>query len=352
MKKRNLAFPALTSLFLAMACGGGTWAADGTNGPEVQEEVAPVEVEVLPEEVAAPEEAEEAGEEVLPGNACQPLIGLPLSFDVHADPQAALAGPTAVVVSGDRVYVADYGTLQGAPGVGRVVAYTDTGTFVQAFDAADAALPTFHPYGVASDGEEIWATDLEAGLVVRLTASGTAEGSWGAVEGLGGASKLDQPMGVFEEGGEVFVADSGNHRVVVFSHTGTALRLIGSHGTGDGQLASPSAVFVVADEVYVADTGNKRVQVFTRSGLYSRTLGQAAGLVEPMGVAVAGGAAYVTDRGASLLVRLAVDGSAADTCGGEGKAGGQFNRPRGLSTDGQGFFVSDTGNKRVQKVLF
>ena len=68
-------------------------------------------------------------------------------------------------------------------------------------------------------------------------------------------------------GGNVYVADSDNHRIVKYS---PALKLVGtwgSFGRRDGQLQWPRGVAVARDgTVFVADRGNLRVQLFTADG--------------------------------------------------------------------------------------
>ena len=66
---------------------------------------------------------------------------------------------------------------------------------------------------------------------------------------------------------QMFVADTNNHRVVVFNHfTGVHIRNIGSQGTLAGFLNSPYGVCVdkLTGSLYVADYDNNRVQVFNK----------------------------------------------------------------------------------------
>jgi tetratricopeptide (TPR) repeat protein/DNA-binding beta-propeller fold protein YncE len=43
---------------------------------------------------------------------------------------------------------------------------------------------------------------------------------------------------------------------------------VGSSGDADGQLDSPKGIFLAKDKIYVADTGNARIQIFSRDGIY------------------------------------------------------------------------------------
>ena len=74
--------------------------------------------------------------------------------------------------------------------------------------------------------------------------------------------------------GYVYVADTYNHRVQVFTPSGTYVRQWGHQGNENGNFSYPQGVAVNATGyVYVADTGNNRVQVFTPSGTYVRQWG-------------------------------------------------------------------------------
>lgn len=66
--------------------------------------------------------------------------------------------------------------------------------------------------------------------------------------------------------GKVYVADSNNHRIQVFTAKGVFLTMLGSHGQGSGKLDYP--VSVASDMVYVGDYCNHRVSVFTQEGQF------------------------------------------------------------------------------------
>ena len=90
-----------------------------------------------------------------------------------------------------------------------------------------------------------------------------------------GCGTLKEPWDVSVHQGDVFVADTGNHRVAVFSQDGNLIRTIGSQGTGPGQFKYPTSVAISPDgELYVSDYSNGRVQVLTPQGAYIREFGK------------------------------------------------------------------------------
>ena len=76
------------------------------------------------------------------------------------------------------------------------------------------------------------------------------------------------PMALgFDFEGNVFVLDSANHRVQVFSGDGEYIRSVGSAGQGPGELGDPQGMFVHPDgRVWAADTRNRRIQPYGSDG--------------------------------------------------------------------------------------
>ena len=64
--------------------------------------------------------------------------------------------------------------------------------------------------------------------------------------------------------GNVYVADSSNDRVQVFSSSGEFLGKWGGLGSGESRFRFPVGIAVDGSgNVYVADSGNNRLQVFS-----------------------------------------------------------------------------------------
>lgn len=82
-----------------------------------------------------------------------------------------------------------------------------------------------------------------------------------------GAGQFHGPEGVcFDPTGNIYVVDSGNHRVQKFDPNWKFVLSMGESGEYDGQLNKPTDVAVCNNRVYITDTGNKRVSCFDDSG--------------------------------------------------------------------------------------
>ncbi len=173
-----------------------------------------------------------------------------------------------------------------------------------------------------------------------------------------GNDQFDGPADVaVSPDGKIFVLDAGNNRVQVFNSSLKYLGTIaGKRGEGNDELYDPRKIAVGNDgKLYVADAGNVRLQIFNPDFSYSDTIQgvQAAILAEfdPRYVAVnSEGHIYVTDSDSSRVLILNEDGEILDILGGEkGFGSNQFNDPRGIALDNSGrVYVVDTGNYRVQ----
>ena len=101
-----------------------------------------------------------------------------------------------------------------------------------------------------------------------------------SVGGFGSdAGKLNYPSGVALDldRGEVYVAEAGNDRVQVFNLDGAPQRTFASLGSEPGQVKISDFSHLAVDEhgyVYVADTGNNRISVFTREGSFVTSMGE------------------------------------------------------------------------------
>jgi len=195
--------------------------------------------------------------------------------------------------------------------------------------------------------------------------------------------RLDFPAGLATDGTNLYVANSRNNTIDRIDLTGHSIALLAGQlfkeGTIDGtgaaaMFSSPGGVALVGENLYVSDTNNSTIrQIKVSSGTVTTVAGSpnipgtddgrgaAAHFNLPTQLAADpnGGRIFLTDSNNSTIRMIQVPDFVVKTIGGQaqsdGKADGppaksQFNRPRGIATDGKNIYVSDTGNNIIRKI--
>jgi len=77
--------------------------------------------------------------------------------------------------------------------------------------------------------------------------------------------------------------------------------VIGSYGSNEGEFDKPTCVHFAAGNLYVTDTGNSRVQIFSMEGEFLDSFGKADGLISPTAMSSDGKYLFVLDESSSTI---------------------------------------------------
>jgi sugar lactone lactonase YvrE len=207
-------------------------------------------------------------------------------------------------------------------------------------------------------------------------------GGFSGDDGPAAKAELSQPHGVaVDRQGNVYIADSNNHRVRKVSAGGTITTIAGGGPGFSGDSGPATSAFLdhpndvaVDAQGYVYVTTQESVYRVSAGGLLTRLAGtlvpgfsgdggpaSAAQLSSPDGVEVDGhGNVYIADRNNNRVRKVTASGTIS-TIAGTGVAGfsgdggpatsAKLNTPEGVAVDGHGnVYISDRANARVRKV--
>ena len=265
--------------------------------------------------------------------------------------------PRSVAVDlNDNVYVADL--------TGRIQKFALDGRFLLQWHLPEVELGK--PKGMGRDrAGNILVVEPHYQRVNVFSPNGEQLAQWGCKGTNAGCFMLPRAVAVNSRG-EIFVSEyMGAERVQVFrvNSAGGAtsvelLRVMGRAGTGPGEFNRPEGVCVDArDRLYVADSCNHRIQIFSADGTFLRAYGRAGSalgeLSYPYDIAVdAAGHQFVCEFGNSRIQVFSPDGEPVEIIGGPGAAPGRFANPWSIALDSHGnLYVADSQNHRLQKLL-
>ena len=312
--------------------------------------------------------------------------------------EAQLYGPTGVAVDGaGNLYIADSFNLRirKVDAAGVITTVAGDGTCCYGGDGGPAtAAQLISPRGVALDGAgNLYIADQynqrirkvdSAGVITTVAGDGTA--GYGGDGGPATAAQLNVPYDVALDGvGNLYIADSSNHRIRKVDAAGVISTVAGD-GTagygGDGgaavaaQLSDPWGVAVDgAGDLYIAAVNNNRIRKVDTAGVITTVAGYgpngfsgdggpaaAAYLNLPADVALDGlGNLYIADWDNHSIRKVDYSTGVITTVAGTGMSGysgdgglpteAQLNRPQHVALDGAGnLYIADTSNNRIRRV--
>jgi DNA-binding beta-propeller fold protein YncE len=255
--------------------------------------------------------------------------------------------PRGIAISGDgRIFVVDK--------TGRIQRFSPEGIFERGWETPKH--DNGCPIGMVFDRRgRLLVADTHEHRVLVYSPDGELIHQWGR-EGTG-PGEFRYPVGIaVGPNGAVFVSEyGGNDRIQVFDEEGTYLRQWGEYGSEPGQFARPEGIAIAADGiVYVADAANHRIQVFDEDGRLVRMWGRpgagAGELAYPYDVdLLPDGRVLVTEFGNHRLQVFDAEGRSLAIIGGPGAGPGQLGDPwsSARAADGR-VWVCEGRNHRVQ----
>jgi len=261
--------------------------------------------------------------------------GQPGSADGNGD-KALFNGPTAIVLLGNYLYVAD------------------------------------------TDNHTIRRVEKTSGDTTTI--AGTP-GQAGSEDGTGASARFNYPLGIATDGSYLYIADTFNHTIRRLNpETGEVVTIAGRPGVGgyrdgssvDAQFYYPYGLSVIGSALFVADLWNESIRVIDLTSGYVYTIAGTppeSGFVDgpigigkfygPADVAIIGNYLYVADMNNHSIRRVDIFSGEISTMAGRPSGSGtadavgdqsRFNTPGGITIDGDALYVADTFNHTIRKI--
>jgi DNA-binding beta-propeller fold protein YncE len=240
--------------------------------------------------------------------------------------EQAINKPYGVAIHDGAIFAAD------TRGAGYVVFDFARGALNTVRGTGDGAMPKPINITIDDDGTR-YVTDTQRNTIIVFDSNDRF------VRVLGSLGQF-RPVDVAISGNRLYVTDVANHKVHVLDKlSGDTLFAFGNPGPGEGEMVHPTNVAIGPDgNVYVTDTNNFRVQVFTPDGDFVRKIGSAGTgfgqFGRPKGVAVdRDGILYVVDAAFENVQMFNEQGQVLMYFGGSGNGRGNLNMPTAVVID-------------------
>jgi len=162
-------------------------------------------------------------------------------------------------------------------------------------------------------------------------------------------TQLRRPIGIgVDSKGRLFVADTGNGRVLIFDNDGDYVGQVGKSGMERGRIKQPTGLEVGPnDDIYVCDTARHMVLIFDKNQRFKTEIPE----MSPTDVYVKDNKIYILTW-SHISIYSAKNYRFIDRWGKRGKKIGQFDFPHGIAILKNNIYVvSDGNNMRLQALL-
>jgi ABC-type Fe3+ transport system permease subunit/DNA-binding beta-propeller fold protein YncE len=250
------------------------------------------------------------------------------------------------------------GNLYVADMTGRIQKFSSDGKFLLSWQMPQTDLGK--PKGMSCDREgNIVVLEPHYQRVNHFTPEGKLVRQWGVKGTNAGELTLPRSIVVDTKGCVIVSEYTLVDRVQKFTPRGERLLAAwGTPGLAPGEFNRAEGVTVDAGgNIYVADSCNHRIQIFSPEGKFLRTYGKAGEhareLSYPYDIAVdEQGRQFVCEFGNSRIQVFDRDDQLIELIGKAGGEPGEFANPWSVALDTQGnLYVADSQNHRVQKLV-
>jgi DNA-binding beta-propeller fold protein YncE len=264
--------------------------------------------------------------------------------------EGRLQKPRAITIDGnDEIYIVDM--------TARIQVFDLEGNYLRGWEtpAHDVGRPT--GLSVDRDGN-ILVADTHYHRLLIYSRQGELLRQIGGTHGLGPGEFGFLTDAVQDSQGNYYISEYGElDRIHKYTRDGELIKEWGGHGRAPGEFLRPQSMAIDEhDHLWVADSCNHRIQIFDADGKLLRVWGEAGSapgqLYYPYGIVLDGqGHLYVVEYGNHRVQKFTLEGESLGWWGESGREPGQLFNPWGIaqSSDGR-LFVLDTNNHRVQEI--
>ncbi len=242
-----------------------------------------------------------------------------------------------------------------------ITEFDENGKFIRTF--GQGLFVRSHGLRIDKD-DNIWATDVSANTVMKLSPKGEVlmtlgtMGKAGSWDEAAGTRLFNEPNDIaFAANGDFFVTQGhtpgpgrGDPRVLKFDKDGHFVKSWGGKGTEPGKFDVAHGLAIDAKGLlWVTDRENSRIQIFDQDGNFIRQI-HYAGL--PCALDIGKENIFMVNGFTGQLLKLDLDGKVLAALGKPGNGLGEFGEAHFVAVSPKGeIYVADSVNRNVQKFV-